>query len=211
MASKRQSPYRIYLVLDPFRDALPGLSQAVKPLEDVASYLPGVEAFYDPKSNAALFGLQFDRKAAERIGPDPLIQLVAECGLPVIAPEELSEEEYISFFARHLPGYPVQVRHLAGNTGDSSLVQQLARSLQLEADKAEAEARVAEARMAQGTDGHETVQIAADMPSLSPRSRPARPSSRWELDLDDLGDDDDELIEIVTSDPDPDNDWELIL
>ena len=82
----------------------------------------------------------------------------------------------------------------------------------LEADKAEAAARVAAARLAQGTDGHETVQISSDMPSLSPRDRPVRPSSRWELDLsDDLADDDDELIEIVTSEPDSDNDWELVL
>ncbi len=212
MASKRRSPYRIYLVLDPFRAVLPRLSQIVRPLEDVASYLPGVEAFYDPGTNAALFGLQFDRNAAERIGADPLIELVAECGLPVIAPEELSEEEYITFFARHLPAYPVQVRHVAGATGTNSLVHQLAISLQIEADKAEAAARVAAARVAQGTDGHETVQIAADTPSITMTGRrTARPSSRWELDLgDDLGDDD-ELIEIVTSDPEPDSDWELVL
>ena len=129
MAIENSSPYRIYLVLKPFSELLPHLPDLLAPLLDIVPHLPGIEGFYEDKTDAALLGLQFQRRAAERIGPNLLVELVTECGLPVIAPEELSESEYEGFFGQHLPTYPVQLRHYPNSSNGLSLVEGMVEAL----------------------------------------------------------------------------------
>ncbi|MCG8417165.1 MAG: hypothetical protein MJE77_04375 [Proteobacteria bacterium] len=129
MAIENSSPYRIYLVLKPFSELLPHLPDLLAPLLDIEPHLPGIEGFYEDKTDAALLGLQFQRRAAERIGPNLLVELVTECGLPVIAPEELSESEYEGFFGQHLPTYPVQLRHYPNSSNGLSLVEGMVEAL----------------------------------------------------------------------------------
>lgn len=130
-----RTPYRIYLVLDPFHEVLPKIPKVLQHLAEIDPYLPGADGFYYAKTDAALIGLQFQRRAVENIGQSYLIELVAECGLPVIAPEELPEEEYWSFFGQHLPAYPVQINHKAGKTRGKPLIQFMVECLKEAADK----------------------------------------------------------------------------
>ena len=207
MAGPHRSPYRIYLVIDPFRELLHHLPELLKPLSEIDPYLPGVEGFYDHKIDAALLGLQFQRSAAERIGHNPLIELVAECSLPVIAPEELSEAEYEAFFGQHLPGYPVQLRHHASE-GKGRLIDRMLASLAERANKTPppkvrqkprdgfvldtGDGLIEIEGLDDTSDDDELIEIEFDIPG---RPRNERASSRWELVLDD-DDEDDGTIEV---------------
>ncbi|MEM9490191.1 MAG: hypothetical protein AAGC55_13670, partial [Myxococcota bacterium] len=189
MEMTNRSPYRVYLVLDPLRRVLPRLGQMLAPLADVDPYLPGVEAFYDDCSGAALLGLKFNRRAAERIGHNPLIELVAECKLPVIAPEELGESEYVAFFSQHLPMYPVHVSRERSAADARPLVEQVITELTERAARTLGGSATSEFNLTP----QPTIkpQARSHSPALdkvraaaTPPPQPKRASSRWELDLD---------------------------
>src|ERR1043166_3074199 len=82
----------VFLLVEQPRQRLSHWSQAMAPLDDAAAPpLARVDAYYDPASNQAIFGLRYEQQALGPTGLGYLVEvaLLAEIGL--IQPAELSE------------------------------------------------------------------------------------------------------------------------
>ncbi|HET7502984.1 MAG TPA: hypothetical protein VFK02_18315 [Kofleriaceae bacterium] len=100
----------VFLLVEQPRQRLSHWSQALAPLDDAeAPAVATVDAYYDPTSNQAIFGLRYDELA---LPPDRLkrvveIALLAEIGL--IQPAELSEGDRRRFVGDRLSKCTVHV------------------------------------------------------------------------------------------------------
>src|SRR5215467_12688124 len=93
----------VFLLVEQPRQRLSHWSQALAPLDGPeAPAVATVDAYYDPSSNQAIFGLRYDERA---LGPDRLgfiveVALLAEIGM--IQPAELSEGDRRRFVGERL-------------------------------------------------------------------------------------------------------------
>ena len=100
----------VFLLVEQPRQRLSHWSQALAALDDAAAPpLASVDAYYDPASNQAIFGLRYDEQA---LGPERLsyvveVALLAEIGM--IQPAELSEGDRRRFVGDRLAGCTVHV------------------------------------------------------------------------------------------------------
>jgi hypothetical protein len=100
----------VFLLVEQPRQRLSHWSQALAPLDGPAAPpLAGVEAYYDPASSQAIFGLRYGEQA---LGPERLsyvveVALLAEIGM--IQPAELSEGDRRRFIGDRLAGCTVHV------------------------------------------------------------------------------------------------------
>jgi len=100
----------VFLLVEQPRQRLSHWAQALAPLDSPAAPpLGGVEAYYDPASSQAIFGLRYDEQA---LGPERLsyvveIALLAEIGM--IQPAELSEGDRRRFVGDRLAACTVHV------------------------------------------------------------------------------------------------------
>src|SRR5215475_6147019 len=100
----------VFLLVEQPRQRLSHWSQVLAPLDDAAAPpLASVDAYYDPASNQAIFGLRYDESA---LGPRRLtyvveVALLAEIGM--IQPAELSEGDRRRFVGDRLAACTVHV------------------------------------------------------------------------------------------------------
>jgi hypothetical protein len=100
----------VFLLVEQPRQRLSHWSQALAPLDGIdAPPVATVDAYYDPTSNQAIFGLRYDELA---LGPDRLgfvvqVALLAEIGM--IQPAELSEHDRGRFVGDRLAKCTVHV------------------------------------------------------------------------------------------------------
>lgn len=100
----------VFLLVEQPRQRLSHWSQALAALDDPAApVLAGVDAYYDPASNQAIFRLRYDEQT---LGPDRLsyvveVALLAEIGM--IQPAELSEGDRRRFVGDRLAACTVHV------------------------------------------------------------------------------------------------------
>lgn len=100
----------VYLLVEQPRQRLSHWSQALAPLDVTAAPpVAGVDAYYDPASNQAIFGLRYDQVAlgADRLGYVVEVALLAEIGM--IQPAELSEGDRRRFVGDRLAACTVHV------------------------------------------------------------------------------------------------------
>ena len=100
----------VFLLVEQPRQRLSHWSQALAPLDDAAApALAGVDAYYDPASNQAIFGLRYDEQAlgAHRLTYVVEVALLAEIGM--IQPAELSEGDRRRFVGDRLASCTVHV------------------------------------------------------------------------------------------------------
>ena len=111
MPSRASSPLvEVFLLVEQPRQRLSHWSQALAPLDDAAAPpLASVDAYYDPASNQALFGLRYDEQALGATGMSYIVEvaLLAEVGM--IQPAELSEGDRRRFVVDRLAGCTVHV------------------------------------------------------------------------------------------------------
>ena len=100
----------VFLLVEQPRQRLSHWSQALTPLDEAAAPpLASVDAYFDPASNQALFGLRYDEHA---LGPGRLsyvieVALLAEIGM--IQPAELSEGDRRRFVGDRLAACTVHI------------------------------------------------------------------------------------------------------
>src|SRR5215813_12907286 len=111
MPSRVHQPLvEVFLLVEQPRQRLSHWSQALAPLDGPdAPAVASIDAYYDPTSNLALFGLRYDERA---LGPDRLsfvveVALLAEIGM--IQPAELSEGDRRRFVGDRLAACTVHV------------------------------------------------------------------------------------------------------
>ncbi|HEU4731817.1 MAG TPA: hypothetical protein VFT22_28175 [Kofleriaceae bacterium] len=100
----------VFLLVEQPRQRLSHWSQALAPLDGVgAPPVATVDAYYDPTSNQAIFGLRYDELALgpERLGRVVEVALLAEIGM--IQPAELSEGDRRRFLGERLSKCTVHV------------------------------------------------------------------------------------------------------
>src|SRR5579859_5108085 len=100
----------VYLLLEQPRQRLSHWSQALAPLDDAAAPpLARIDAYYDPASNQAIFGLRYDEHAlgADRLSYIVEVALLAEIGMN--QPAELSDGDRRRFVVDRLAGCTVHV------------------------------------------------------------------------------------------------------
>lgn len=100
----------VFLLVEQPRQRLSHWSQALAPLDDAkAPPVATVDAYFDPSSNQAIFGLRYDEMA---LGPERLrfiveVAVLAEIGM--IQPAELSEGDRRRFLGERLANCTVHV------------------------------------------------------------------------------------------------------
>ena len=100
----------VYLLVEQPRQRLSHWSQALAPLDDAAAPpVASVDAYYDPASNQAIFGLRYDELAlgADRLRYVVEVALLAEIGM--IQPAELSLGDRRRFVGDRLASCTVHV------------------------------------------------------------------------------------------------------
>jgi hypothetical protein len=100
----------VFLLVEQPRQRLSHWSQALAPLDtDDAPPVASVDAYFDPTSNQALFGLRYDARALgpARLGFVVEVALLAEIGM--IQPAELSEGDRKRFLGERLAKCTVHV------------------------------------------------------------------------------------------------------
>ena len=111
MIPRASSPVvEVFLLVEQPRQRLSHWSQALAALDDAAAPpLAGVDAYYDPASNQAIFGLRYDEQTlgASRMRYVVEIALLAEIGM--IQPAELSEGDRRRFVSDRLAACSVRV------------------------------------------------------------------------------------------------------
>src|SRR5215470_15619182 len=100
----------VFLLLEQPRQRLSHWSQALAPLDDAAAPpLASVDAYFDPASNQALFGLRYDEHALGATGLGYLIEVALLAEIGMIQPAELSEGDRRRFVVDRLAACTVHV------------------------------------------------------------------------------------------------------
>src|SRR6185436_7430999 len=147
----------VFLLVEQPRQRLSHWSQALAPLDAAnAPPMATVDAYYDPTSNQAIFGLRYDERA---LGPERLrfvveIALLAEIGM--IQPAELSDGDRRRFVGERLAACTLHV-------GDQRKV---------------VSALVELVRQIRGQIRGQKASGTAPMPPVLPRARPATGAGR---------------------------------
>ena len=106
--------YDVYLVLNDFRACASEHLAALNPLSTtVESHLVGAEGYLDPDADTGLLVLRFKNSFLEAVGPDAIVAMLTECGLPMIIPTALQSSARRNFYMRHLRQYSVYLQQYA--------------------------------------------------------------------------------------------------
>lgn len=111
MPSRVSSPLvEVFLLVEQPRQRLSHWSQALAPLDDAAAPpLASVDAYYDPASNQALFGLRYDEQALGATGMSYIVEVALLAEIGMIQPAELSDADRRRFVVDRLAGCSVHV------------------------------------------------------------------------------------------------------
>src|SRR5690242_20205262 len=100
----------VFLLVEQPRQRLSHWSQALAPLDDAAAPpLASVDAYYDPASNQALFGLRYDEQALGATGMSYIVDVALLAEIGMIQPAELSEGDRRRFLGDRLSRCTVHV------------------------------------------------------------------------------------------------------
>jgi hypothetical protein len=100
----------VFLLVEQPRQRLSHWSQAMAPLDDAAApVLASVDAYYDPASNQAIFGLRYDEHALGPTGMSYLVEVALLAEIGMIQPAELSDGDRRRFVIDRLAGCTVHV------------------------------------------------------------------------------------------------------
>jgi hypothetical protein len=100
----------VFLLVEQPRQRLSHWSQALAPLDDAAAPpLASVDAYFDPASNQALFGLRYDEHALGASGLGYVIEVALLAEIGMIQPAELSEGDRRRFVIDRLASCTVHV------------------------------------------------------------------------------------------------------
>src|ERR1044071_3202441 len=106
MPSRVSSPLvEVFILVEQPRQRLSHWSQALAPLDEAAAPpLASVDAYYDPASNQALFGLRYDEQALGATGMSYIVEVALLAEIGMIQPAELSGADRRRFVVDRLAG-----------------------------------------------------------------------------------------------------------
>ena len=100
----------VFLLVEQPRQRLSHWSQAMAALDDAAApALASVDAYYDPASNQAIFGLRYDEHALGTTGMSYIVEVALLAEIGMIQPAELSDGDRRRFVVDRLAGCTVHV------------------------------------------------------------------------------------------------------
>lgn len=100
----------VYLLVEQPRQRLSHWSQALAPLDEAeAPALGRVDAYFDPTSNQAIFGLRYDEQALGALGLRYVVEVALLAEIGMIQPAELSDGDRRRFVTDRLASCTVHV------------------------------------------------------------------------------------------------------